>query len=166
MKKVNYFSPCIMGLTLSIFTFTVLANAVPLAGKNINNDNRIPSQYLSIAKIDTGSEVGYVFIDKKSVKLHPYNKLIRAYTRVINYTPELLKNINGESLPYRSKVIQEFVNCDKKEHVEYLVDIYENPFGTGKLYQSDNLPKRWEATTKDEKERQNLTIVCALPIND
>jgi len=166
MKKINYFSQYIIGLTLSIFTCTVLANEIPLAEKNITDNSHTPSQYLPIAKINTDSAVEFVFIDKKSVKPHPYNKLIRAYTRVINYTPALSKNINGESRSYHSKVIQEFVNCDKKEHVEYLVDIYENPFGIGKSYHIDNLPKRWEATTNNEKERQNLIIVCSLPIND
>ncbi|WP_392553356.1 surface-adhesin E family protein [Orbus wheelerorum] len=166
MKKTNYLSISLIGLVISIFASATLANDTTKVSKETTLNNTIPSQYLPIAKINLGTATSYVFIDKKSVKFHPYNQLIRTYTRVTNYVPALSQTIDGTTVTYQSKVTQEFVNCDKKEYAEHLVEIYQNPFGTGQLYDSNDLPKRWEATTNNEKEKQNMIIICALPINN
>ncbi|WP_392562059.1 surface-adhesin E family protein [Orbus sturtevantii] len=166
MKQANSVLKFIIGLTLASVTFSALANEPSMTKQKIASDNVVSSQYLPITKISADHSTGYVFIDRASVKIHPYNKLIRTYSRVINYVPALSQKINDVPLSYQSKVIQEFVNCDKKEYVENSTKIYQNPFGTGKLYDTDNFPKRWEATTGDEKQRLVITVVCALPVNE
>lgn len=165
MKKpqyLNYFFGVILVIS-SCFSF---ANSNEM--KDINTsltDSRVPTLYLPIEKSNIGATVSYTFVDKTSVKIHPYNALIRTYTRVINYGPALMQDKDGVSVPYRSMVIQEFVNCDKKEHAKGLIETYENYFGAGALQSTNNLPKRWEATSVDSKERQNLIVICSLPLN-
>lgn len=165
MKKpqcLNYF----YGLILVVSSCYSFANSNEPNETNTSlTDSRVPTQYLPIEHSNMGTTVSYTFVDRTSVKIHPYNALIRTYTRVINYGPALMQDKDGVSVPYRSMVIQEFVNCDKKEHAKGLIETYENYFGAGALQSTNNLPKRWEATTVDSKERQNLIVICSLPLN-
>lgn len=167
MQNTNYLIRFIGCLALLLSSNTTFAQDSKNNDKNTSlQDPRVPSKYLPIEKKDVGDSTGYTFIDRASVKLHPYNNLILTYKRIINYSPALQQDQDGNKITYRSVVVDEYVNCDKKEFAKTLIQTYSNYFGEGELLSSNNEPKRWESTTLDSKERLNLSVICSLALND
>ncbi|WP_392560157.1 surface-adhesin E family protein [Orbus mooreae] len=169
MKKRHYITHFISGLSLLVCSYSVFSldtDTPPTTNVGLS-DSQVPAQYLPIEKSNIGNYTSYTFIDKSSVKLHPYNHLIRTYTRVTNFGSEqFLQYESKNKTPYRSVVSQEYVNCDLREYAKGLVENYESYFGKGKLINIDHSPKRWETTDLDDRERQNLIVICSLPINN
>lgn len=165
MKHTSRFTQFISALILLMSSCLVLANDVNRNEKNTGlNDHRVPSQYLPIEYSATDDLTSYTFIDRKTIKLHPYNDLIRVYTRIVNYDPIQFLDKDGEMVPYRSIVIQEYANCDKKMFAKSIIQTHENYFGEGVLQNTNDTPRRWESTASDSKERQNLIVICSLPL--
>lgn len=169
MKKTNY----LIQILVTVFILTIanfsLANDSELNEKNTSlNDPRVPDRYLPIERVNLSHSIGYSFIDRLSVKQHPYNPLIRTYIRITNYSPALSqdKENSEEGFAYRSEITQEYVNCDKKEYAKGLVQFYEKYFGEGQLEDSDDKPKRLVLTQPNSKERQSLQVICSLPLNN
>ncbi len=166
-----------LGILLFLFSFSVLSlqgvtkNKTEVNKVDFNKeyqklkDASIGEQFISINKSYERDSVGYTFIDKNSVRLHPYNKNIRQFNKVTNYIPSLnYEQINGNKVPYHSMVIQEFANCDKMEIAEGNIQIYANYFGDGKLISENQLVNRWVATNPGTDMRVLLVIACSLPL--
>lgn len=169
MKKRHNIVKYIGGLTLLACCYSTLASDVtttPNEGNTSLSDSRVQSQYLPIEKSNFGDSISYTFIDRTSVKKHPYNNLIRTYTRVINYGPPIVvQDQDGKDIAYHSVVSHEYVNCDLQEFAKGLVETYQNYFGEGTLIDANDLPKRWEGTKHNNREKQNLVVICSLPLN-
>lgn len=163
MQNTRYVAKCISGLTLLVCSYS--AFAVDITEQDISlTDSRVPTQYLPIEKSTLGDSTSYTFVDKTSVKLHPYNNLIRTYTRITNYTPAVMTQ--DKDVSYHSVVSQEYVNCEKQEYAKGLITSYENYFGEENKISSNNLPKRWESVKQKNKEKQSLIIICSLPLTN
>ncbi len=168
-KKPNYLIQILVTLSILCASNTAFAGDIDTNEKIRSlDDPRVPSRYLPLEKMNISDYVGYSFVDRTSVKLHPYNPLIRTYVRIINYSRALSqdKEDSEQGFSYRSQVIHEYVNCDKKEYARGLIQFYENYFGEGQLEDSNNTPKRLIATFPKTKARQNLQVICSLPLNN
>lgn len=126
---------------------------------------KIGEQFSPLSKTKEDNTVGYSFLDKKSIKLHPYNQRIRVFKEVINYIPALVQNIDNVKTPYHTVVINYYVNCEKKEIVKGQLNLVENFFAEGKLINNINIPSRWTRASKGDEKHQLLIIACSLPLN-
>lgn len=166
MKKCYFFINSLICLILLFFSCFVFANESHTNNAEKNVDlAKAPAQFILLEKLNSGEIASYTYIDRTSIKLHPYNKLIRTYKRIINFNSPLMIDINGEQKPYRSIVSHEYANCDKKEYAEGLIQDYENDFGSGTLQSENDKPKRWKSTAPNSKDRNGLIIICSLPLN-
>ncbi|XKM12944.1 surface-adhesin E family protein [Orbaceae bacterium ac157xtp] len=166
MRKFKNILPLMVSCTLLLSSGATFANDTDSAEKNTSlKDERVPSRYLPLEQTHDNDSLGYIFVDRQSVKIHPYNPLIRTYTRITNYGPALSVEQNGEKVPYRSVVSNEYANCDKKEFAKGVIQNYENYFGEGNLVETNDKPKRWERPDSFTKTYQNLIVICSLPVN-
>lgn len=133
--------------------------------KEMLSNPRIGEQFAPISKTDEDNKVGYSFLDKKSIKSHPYNSRIRVFKEVINYTPALVQNIDNVKTPYRTIVINYYANCDKKEIAKGQLDLVEKNFAEGKLINNINIPSRWMRAEKNDDNYKLLIMACSLPLN-
>lgn len=167
-------------LLLILFSFSALChnfNTPASTSNNKNNktntyqisdnlkDSRIGEQFIPMSKSNENKSIGYSFIDRSSVALHPYNKKIRVFNEVINFIPALeQKNSDGEKISYRSIVIKQFANCDKMEIAKGDIQLFENYFGDGRLISTNDTLNRWTTTTNNDEQRRLLIVTCSLSI--
>lgn len=126
---------------------------------------KIGKQFVPISKSNEDNKLGYAYLDKDSIKLHPYNQRIRVFREVINYVPELVQNIDNVKTPYHAIVINYYANCAKKEIAKGQLDLVENFFAEGKTINHINIPSRWTRALKGDDKHQLLVIACSLPLN-
>lgn len=165
-----------LGLLLFLFTFSVLSEPDLTKSKaetkvDMNKEyeklknSSIGEQFIPIYKSYENNSIGYAFINKSSVKLHPYNKNIRVFDKVINYIPALNHATDdGSHIPYHSEVIEQYANCDNMEIANGKSQYYANYFGDGKLIYSHQAINRWQSTTLGTNQRVFLIIACSLPL--
>lgn len=128
-------------------------------------DMRVGSQYIPISKINENNSTAYSFIDRNSITLHPYNKKIRIFTKIINWKPALTQEKDDKTnLSIRSLVIQQLANCDKMELAKGKIQWFEKYFGEGNLINTDDSLNRWIAISKNNEQRQLLVVACSLPL--
>lgn len=169
MKKSSYLLQIVMIFSIiGTSHFTFANNTDQMEQNSSLKDPRVPTRYLPIEKLYQSGSVGFSFVDRKSVKLHPYNPLIRTYSRITNYSPALSQDKEGseEGFSYHSIVVQEYVNCHNFEYAKGITQFYENNFGEGQLENSTHEINRLISTESGTKERRNLQVICALPLND
>jgi hypothetical protein len=133
--------------------------------KEMLSSPKIGEQFSPLSKTNEENTVGYSFLDKKSIKLHPYNNKIRVFKEVINYIPALVQNIDDVKTPYNTIVINYYVNCEKKEIAKGQLDLVKNFFAEGNLVNSINIPSRWMRAGSGEEKHQLLVMACSLPLN-
>ncbi|MFQ0993735.1 surface-adhesin E family protein [Gilliamella sp. ESL0232] len=168
MKKVNLF--------LILFSFAAFSHA---SGEKANidtkanentaveslKDPRVGEQFIPTSKTNDNNTIGYSFLDRKSINLHPFNSKIRVFSEVTNYSPALIqKNDDGTETPYHSIRIEYYANCDKMELAKGKLRTIENNFGDGKLVNTIEIANRWIAITHDNEQYKLLTIACSLPL--
>ncbi|OCG61337.1 MULTISPECIES: surface-adhesin E family protein [unclassified Gilliamella] len=168
MKKVSLF--------LILFSFATFSHAAEEkidndAKKNENTaaeslkDPRVGEQFIPISKSNEDDIVGYSFLDRKSIKLHPFNTKIRVFSEVTNYSPALVqKNNDGTETPYHSIKIDYYANCDKMELAKGKLRTIENNFGDGTLVNTIEMPNRWVNTNQGSEQYKLLVIGCSLPL--
>ena len=128
-------------------------------------DSRIGEQFIPMSKFNEDKSIGYSFIDRSSIVLHPYNKKIRVFNEVVNFIPPLVQeNSEGEKITYRSIVIQHFANCDKKEIAKGIIQLFENYFGDGRLVSTNDTPNQWANAIDNNEQRRLLIVGCSLSI--
>ncbi|MCX8711527.1 hypothetical protein J3U57_03155 [Gilliamella sp. B3464] len=134
----------------------------------ILHNEHVGQQFISISKSKDDKSTGYSFIDRTSIALHPYNKRIRVFSQIVNYTPAIEQdNSDGNKISYRSLVIEQFANCDKMEMAKGNIQLFANYFGEGDLIGTNDTPNRWVAMTNNDDELRRLLIVaCSLPITE
>lgn len=128
-------------------------------------DPRVGKQFIPIKKVKEDNVVSYAFIDRQSVTLHPYNKKIRVFNEIINFSPELVfSKTKEEKIKYKSIKSQQYVNCDKKEIAKGTFKIYEKYFAEGDLIDTNDTPNRWVADNRHSDDHQLFIIACSLPL--
>lgn len=168
MNKTRLF--CSIGLMILSILLIVVAATSKAATSNVEKKNlslmdpRVPTQFVPMKALSMGESTGYEFIDRTSIKLHPYNANIRTFYIYSNYEPELQQSHNGELIPYRAMVQEKFVNCDKKLWATKSIDTYDVYFGEGNLLTHNETPQRW-VTANDSQQQNMLLIACSLPVN-
>ncbi|RKS87771.1 surface-adhesin protein E [Orbus hercynius] len=153
------------GLALLTITYSALADVADTNKNDTNFVTNVPAQYIPLERSTFGQSTTNMYIDRTSIKTHPYNRFIRTYTQITNYVPAITQEVDGKQITYHSVVIEQYANCDKKEYAKGIIKVYESDFGQGTLLDTNNMPRRWEETKPDSKNRQNLSIICSLPIN-
>ncbi|MWP49368.1 MULTISPECIES: surface-adhesin E family protein [unclassified Gilliamella] len=168
MKKLSLF--------LILFSFSAFSHAVE-EKTNIDikahantateslKDPRVGKKFIPTSKSKEDNSVSYSFLDRHSIKPHPFNAKIRVFSEVTNYSPGLLqKNNDGTETPYHSIKIDYYANCDKMELAKGKIRTIENNFGDGKLVNTIEIPNRWVAITSGNKQYKLLVIACSLPL--
>ncbi|OCG18791.1 MULTISPECIES: surface-adhesin E family protein [unclassified Gilliamella] len=170
MKKISLF--------LILFSFVTFSYAVEektdtntKANENTAaeslKDPRVGKQFIPTSITNEDNTIGYSFLDRESIKLHPYNAKVRVFSEVKNYFPALVKkNDDGTEIPYHSIKIEYYANCDKMELAKGKLRTIEYYFGDGKLINTIEIPNRWVAITQDKEQYKLLVIACSLPINN
>ncbi|MCO6552883.1 MAG: hypothetical protein J6563_07920 [Gilliamella sp.] len=168
MKKVSLFL-----ILFSFATFSHAAGEVADTNTKANEnsaveslkDPRVGEQFIPTSKTNEDNTIGYSFLDRKSIKRHPFNSRIRVFSEVTNYSPALVqKNDDGTKTPYHSIKIEYYANCDKMELAKGKLRTIENNFGDGKLVNTLEIPNRWVAVTHDNEQYKLLAIACSLPL--
>lgn len=161
MKKLS--STCMALLLLSVASFSQAEENKAQNGSLM--DARVPSQYIPMAKTHSGDVETFSFIDRTSVKLHPYNQNIRTFTGVINNHPAL-DIMDGETkVSYQSIVTHYYANCDKKELVKSVVTSHSGYFGEGEQQSYNEEPRRWQPVNQGSSQRNLLVVACTLPLS-
>ncbi|NUF27387.1 Surface-adhesin protein E [Gilliamella bombicola] len=166
MKKLSLF--------LILFSFVTFAHAVEekadteaktnTAAESLK-DPRVGKQFIPTSKSTEDNIIGYSFLDRQSIKLHPFNERIRVFSEVTNYSPELVqKNDDGTETPYNSIKIDYYANCDKMELAKGKLRTIKNNFGDGELVNTIEIPNRWVAITQDNEQYKLFVIACSLPL--
>lgn len=127
---------------------------------------KIGEQFTPLSKTDEDNTIGYAYLDKKSIKLHPYNDKIRIFKEVTNYIPALVQDIDNVKTPYHTVVVNHYANCDKKEIAKGKIKLIENYFAEGKLVNTIDIPNRWTRADKGDEKHKLLVIACSLPLNN
>lgn len=166
-------------LFLMLFSFTAITHAEekkPLTqdelaaqAKEVEvmlSNPKIGEQFTPLSKTDEDNTIGYAYLDKKSIKLHPYNDKIRIFKEVTNYIPALVQDIDNVKTPYHTVVINYYANCDKKEIAKGKIELIENYFAEGKLVNTIDIPNRWTRADKGDEKHKLLVIACSLPLNN
>lgn len=131
------------------------------------NDPRIGEQYIPYKIYRDVKADSYLFIDRKSITLHPYNQNIRVFNEIINFTPDQeSKDPEQPKIIYRSVVYKQYVNCNNKEIAQGTMQIFENYFGEGKLIDADDTPNRWIKDDKKSDQHNLIIIACSLPLTN
>ncbi|OCG03157.1 surface-adhesin E family protein [Gilliamella sp. wkB112] len=168
MKKIWLLLIFLSFNVLSNDTKSITATSNGSAAISTNEDlqdSRVGEQFIPIKKTKEDNIVSYSLIDRQSVTLHPYNKRIRVFNEIINFSPELVfEKTKGEKIKYKSMEIQQYINCDKKEIAKGPFSIYEKYFAEGDLIDTNNTPNRWIADNRHSDDHQLLIIACSLPL--
>ncbi|MDF7669710.1 surface-adhesin E family protein [Orbaceae bacterium ESL0721] len=128
-------------------------------------DPLVGQRYIPTNKFEIGNAITYKFIDRNSIKLHPYNSNIRLFNEVITYgPPQMLPTADGKEIAYRSSIFEHKANCDQMEIATGNIHYFEHYFGNGELINTDNFPRRWQTTVRGNNQHNQLTIVCGLPL--
>ncbi|KES16623.1 hypothetical protein GASC598P17_013090 [Gilliamella apis SCGC AB-598-P17] len=165
-------------LFLMLFSFTAITHAEekkPLTEAELASqakevevmlsNPKIGAQFPPLSKTDEDNTIGYSYLDKNSIKLHPYNNKIRIFKEVSNYVPALVQNIDNVKTPYHTVVINYYANCDKKEIAKGKIELIENYFAEGKLINTIDIPSRWMRAEKGDEKHKLMVIACSLPLN-
>ena len=168
MKKVSLF---LVLLSFATFNYAVeeIANSNAKTNKNTEveslKDPRIGEKFIPTSKTNEDHSISYSFLDRKSIKRHPFNPRIRVFNEVTNYSPALVqKNADGTETFYHSIKIEYYANCDKMELAKGKLKIIEKNFGDGKLVNTIEIPSRWISITQDNERYKLLVIACSLPL--
>ncbi|MWN90018.1 hypothetical protein GQ597_04760 [Gilliamella sp. Pra-s65] len=166
MKKISLF--------LILFSFATFSHAVEEKNSTDTQTNtaveslkdpRVGKQFIPTSKSKEDNIIGYSFLDRQSIKFHPFNNRIRVFSEVTNYSPELRqKNDDGTETLYNSIKIDYYANCDKMELAKGKLSTIKNNFGDGELVNTIEIPNRWRSITQDNEQRKLLVIACSLPL--
>ncbi|MWP62477.1 surface-adhesin E family protein [Gilliamella sp. Pas-s25] len=163
MKKLSLF---LIFLSFATFSYAVekQTNTNNTAVESLK-DPRVGEQFIPTSKSNEDNTVSYSFLDRNSIKLHPFNAKIRTFSEVINYSPALVqKNDDGTETPYHAIEIDYYANCDKMELAKGKLRTIENNFGDGKLVNTIEIPNRWVAASLSHEQHKLLVIACSLPL--
>ena len=162
-----------------LFSFTAITHAeekIPLTEaelaaqtkevKVMLSNPKIGQQFTPLSKTVEDNTTGYAYLDKKSIKSHPYNNKIRIFKEVINYIPALIQNIDNVKTPYHTVVVNYYANCDKNEIAKGKIELIENYFAEGKLVNTIDIPNRWTRANKGDEKHKLLVIACSLPLTN
>lgn len=165
-------------LFLILFSFNALSNTTDTSSTTNNDlittntneilkDSRVGKQYIPVKKTKEDKVFSYSFIDRNSIALHTYNKKIRVFNEIVNFSPEQVSKDNKDTKQtYRSLKIIRYANCDLKEIARGNIQIFEKYFAAGKLIDSEDTPNRWVNTKQQNDEHLLLIIACSLPLID
>jgi hypothetical protein len=168
MKKLSLF---LILFSFATFSHAVVEQTYVDAKANTNTaveslkDPRVGEQFIPTSKSKEDNTIGYSFLDRNSIKLHPFNAKIRMFKEVTNYSPALVqKNDDSTVTPYHAIEIDYYANCDKMELAKGELRTIENNFGDGKLVNTIQMPNRWLAMSQDQEQYKLLVIACSLPL--
>lgn len=154
---------CLSLFTIAFSSFLVHSNEENSISE-IRKDPRVSTQYIPMQKTKVGDSDSYTFLDRTSIKLHPYNQRIRTFVTLTNYNPSLMQDKGDEQVNYQSTLITHYVNCDKKELVKGQIQTFAQPFAEGQLHSNDNNPRRWEAIKQNNQQYNLVIVACSLPL--
>ncbi|OCG49190.1 MULTISPECIES: surface-adhesin E family protein [Gilliamella] len=166
MKKISLFL-----ILLSFATFNhaleeeINSNDKTKTSIESLKDPRVGKQFIPISKSKEDNIISYSFLDRQSIKLHPFNNKIRVFSEITNYSPELIqKNDDGTETPYNSIKIDYYANCDKMELAKGKLSTIKNNFGDGPLINTVETLNRWMTIMQDNRQYKLLVIACSLPL--